>query len=136
MITIAAQRTADKHGAGYFRAPRGNRKHNGIDYACYPNSMIFAPIEGMITKVGYPYADDLRFRYLEIKNEDSLYCRVFYVEPIIGRGTRVTTKSILGTSQKLGDRYKDITEHCHIEFFTLVDGERNYIDPEDILTHD
>ena len=33
----------DKAGQGHFGAKRGGQKHNGIDYACLPGTLILAP---------------------------------------------------------------------------------------------
>ncbi len=107
-------RDTDVHGSGSFGAPRGSRTHKGDDYACPVGSSILAPINGKVTKIGYPYGDDLSFRYVEITVSELRY-RVFYVEPIVEVGDIVTRQDVIGHSQKLGDRYNGITEHVHFE---------------------
>mgnify|MGYP003150754917 CR=1 FL=1 len=37
----------DKAGQGHFGAKRGGQKHNGIDYACLPGTLILAPCDGL-----------------------------------------------------------------------------------------
>ena len=129
MLIGAPKRTQDVFGSGSYGASRGTRKHNGIDYACYPDSAVFAPATGIITKIGYPYADDLSFRYVQITTEDGLDYRIFYISPIVGLNDFVTRDhTIIGISQKLGDRYPDITEHVHFE--VKVDGV--FVNPEEL----
>jgi len=125
-------RTSDSWGQGHYGASRGKRDHNGKDFACYPMSLIYPEKEGTVTKIGYPYGDDLSFRYIEIKDANDDYARYFYVEPTgaIEVGERVYHSTILGHSQKLGERYSGITEHIHFETFYLQNGIREYFDPD------
>jgi hypothetical protein len=131
MIKIAAkERGVDKWGSGEFGAPRGKRTHAGIDYRCRPTSQILSPCIGIVTKLGYPYADDLSFRYIEIKREDNLFFRVFYVKPLVEVFELVEFDTIIGTSQSLTGRYPDITEHVHFE---IKDEDGVLIDPKELL---
>lgn len=130
MKAVLPVRTQDPWGDGAYQARRGTRKHNGIDYCCPPKSMVLAQKGGTITKLGYAYKDDVSFRYVEIKDHLDEYARYFYVEPSLQVNDRVMMGGIIGHSQKLGDRYKGITEHVHFECFELVDGKREYFDPE------
>lgn len=130
MIAILPMRKPDSFGMGHYGASRGSRTHNGIDYACYTGSQIFAPISGEVSKIGYPYGDDLSFRYIQITTKCQKNVRVFYVEPDVKIGDLVTKdKTLLGKSQKLGDRYKEITEHIHLEVKNM---QGNFIDPKDL----
>lgn len=85
---------------------------------------------GRITKIGYAYGDDLSFRYIEIKDHLGEYARYFYVEPSLKQGDMLAMGEIIGHSQKLGDRYEGITEHVHFECFQLINGKKEYFDPE------
>lgn len=120
-------RSPDIQGAGHFGASRGSRKHNGIDLVLPIGSSVFSPINGAITKVGYPYRDPDKkhIRYVEI-TKDSYKYRVFYICPKVEVGDVVTTKDIIGISQELGNFYKGITEHIHLE---IKDITSKYIDP-------
>jgi len=140
MIVIEPpMREQDAYGAGYFGASRGTRDHNGEDRACHPGSKVYAPVQGVVTKLGYPYGDDLRFRYVEIAMVNGYRVRVFYIEPKVIKGETVfLEKTIIGISQRLGDRYPKnykhpapITEHIHIE---VKDSEGVFLNPRDILT--
>ena len=132
MITIKApKRISDNYGQGHFGAPRGNRTHKGEDFLCCVGSFILAPASGKITKIGYPYGDDLSFRYVQIETVEGLNVRVFYISPTVKLGDMVFKgRSEIGISQELGQRYKGISEHVHLE---IKDEQGNYLDPSDIF---
>lgn len=121
----AEKRGTDQQGSGHFGAPRNGRKHNGIDYACDPGSAVFSPVCGVVTKLGYPYADDLSYRYVQVTTDDGKNHRVFYIFPTVHKGDTVGLDSVLGFSQRLN--YEGITQHVHYE---IKDNSGNYIDPE------
>lgn len=141
MIIIPPIRGQDDYGSGQYLASRGERKHNGIDYCCYPKSQVFSPVNGLVTKLGWAYGDDLSFRYVEVKTEDNVFVRVLYIEPTISIGYKVTINSIIGLSQALQKRYpadekhkNPITDHIHVEVFELVKNKKIYINPLEYLS--
>jgi len=85
---------------------------------------------GKVTKIGYPYGDDLSFRYVEVTDNQGCRARYFYVEPAVSQGQEVSVGDALGFSQALGGRYPGITEHVHFELLHRLHG---YIDPSDYL---
>ena len=127
MLTIMTpQREQDKHGEGAWGAPRGSRIHRGIDYAAVPESILLSPVAGFVTKLGFPYGDDLTYRYVEVTDRGGLRHRFFYVEPLVQLGDRIKKEYQLGIVQRLGRRYPGITEHIHYE---IKDRDNNYIEP-------
>ena len=111
-------RTYDKYGSGAFGSSRdkGKRKHNGVDIIASPGDTVFSPVSGVVTKRGYPYADDLSFRYVEITTNNGLAVRVFYVWPAVKLEKRVVAgKTKIGLVQDLEKRYPGITNHVHLE---------------------
>jgi len=62
-------RGGDRHGAGHWHASRGSRLHRGVDLACYPDTGIASPVDGIVTKIGYPYGDDLTYRYVQVTGD-------------------------------------------------------------------
>ena len=117
----------DAHGAGHWGAPRGERKHRGIDYAC-PKGMLILPLrEGMVTKIGLPYAD-AEYRYVQV-TEEGYDWRYFYLDPLVKEGDYVTTETPIGSIQDLTTRYAGITNHCHLE----VKYRNEYINPKELL---
>jgi len=107
----------DELGSGAWHAPRGNRLHNGIDYACYPGTEDDTPVSGEVTKLGYPYGDDLSYRYVQITDSEGDCHRIFYIEPTVEIGDVMVHKASpsIGTAQDLTTRYPGITNHIHYE---------------------
>lgn len=124
-----SERKCDGHGCGHYGASRGTRTHKGIDLNCKPLTSVNAPVAGVVTKIGYPYADDLSFRYVEISDQGYAF-RVFYVDPIVEKGQQVSKTSIIGEAQDLRDRYTGITNHVHFE---IKNSDGEYIDPTPVL---
>ena len=137
VVIMPPARHTDIHGSGAFGAPRGHRMHNGIDLACYPNSIICALKPGTVTKIGYPYdpnkpgnARKAHFRYVQVTDGQGHDLRYFYVDPAVQVGDVIETGQPLGHSQQLSRVFPGITDHIHFE--VKVDG--NHIDPTNILT--
>ena len=122
-------RECDDWGCGHFGASRGDRKHNGLDIVELPGDPVFCFNRGIVTKIGYPYANDLSFRYVEI-TDAGVRWRYFYCEPIVNVGDEVEAYTQIGTAQGLGERYPGITPHVHLEI--IKDGE--YIDPKPLIS--
>lgn len=108
-------RGIDEHGSGAYKASRGNHTHNGVDFAVAPSSQILSPVEGIVTKLGYAYEDDLSFRYVQITDQFKNDWRLFYVSPLVSVGDLVANEMIVGRSQTLLKRYPGITPHMHLE---------------------
>jgi murein DD-endopeptidase MepM/ murein hydrolase activator NlpD len=134
MITaILPKRVNDPWGSGEFGASRGSRTHKGIDYACYPGTEITSPVDGVVTKLGYPYGDDLKFRYVEVMSDDGMRHRMFYCEPGVTHGDEIKAGQVVGTSQDISSRYRDeskppMINHVHYE---ILDEAGDPINPED-----
>lgn len=120
----------DAQGAGHFGAPRGSRTHLGVDYACTPGAAVLAVEAGVVTRLGFPYGDDLSYRYVEITDADGKRARYFYVLPAVDEGDPVDAGEEIGFSQALGRRYEGITEHIHFE---VKDHNGAICDPEEYL---
>lgn len=119
----------DPAGDGHFGASRGSRTHSGIDYVCTPGKPVFSPVAGTVTKHGYPYGDDLQWRYIEITDEDDNRHRLFYVEPTAALGEYVLPMEVVGESQDISQRYpgQGMLAHVHYEIKTK---EGDFIHPE------
>jgi murein DD-endopeptidase MepM/ murein hydrolase activator NlpD len=129
----ATARPDDNYGSGKFGAPRGvdndtgePKFHNGIDYA----PQVHALSAGEVTKLGYPYENDLSYRYVQITDEEGLRVRYFYISPAVKVGDMIHTGAVLGILQDLGKRYPNITPHYHLE---IKDKQDNYINPEEYI---
>lgn len=123
---IAPPRGRDAHGSGAYGASRGSRVHKGVDYAAMPGSACLALVTGTVTKLGYPYKDDLSFRYVEVIDNAGCRARYFYIQPVVDVGDVVDTTTVLGHVQSLGERYAGITDHVHFE---VRDADGRYMNP-------
>ena len=130
-------RTVDNWGQGYYGAPRGSRKHKGIDFAAFPGSEILAEKYGRVSKLGYPYDDDddndgkPDFNYVEIRDPLGNKCRYFYVLPSVKVGDMIASGQAIGTVQDLESKYEGITPHVHIE---VKDKDGKFFDPSEYIS--
>jgi len=121
---------SDPAGDGHFGASRGDRTHNGIDYACVPGTIILSQCYGTVSKLGYPYADDLSYRYIEITAPDHKKHRLFYCKPSneLSISDYVVLGEPIGWSQDVAARYPGQGMINHVHYEIKVGDE--YIDPE------
>ena len=127
-------RGSDCHGQGHYLAPRGSRKHKGIDPVCDGGTLIGCASDGVVTKIGYPYRmdDEVKgyLRYVEIK-VGSVFERYFYIQPFSVRvGDKVKKGQTIGIAQGLADIYPGITDHVHFE---VRRSKKDYLDPNEYL---
>lgn len=108
----------DNWGSGLFNAGRGSRKHQGLDLIAAPGSVIRAPLDGIVTKLGYPYRGNAAYRYVEITNPTGDRVRVMYVDPAPGLLSRLVTKGEeIGTAQDITAKYgPGMVNHIHLEY--------------------
>ncbi len=124
-------RGTDPMGSGEFGAPRGGRDHMGTDYLGVPGQTILWVCGGKVVKIGYPYSDDLRFRYVAFKTAEGHYVRQLYVNPdewaVVGN--EIIAGREAGILQALHGRYPQIKNHCHVDI--KLDG--HWVDPETVI---
>ncbi len=140
-IAEAEFRHNDSWGGGKFNDPRGARKHNGIDFEVPAGSLIMAPVSGVVSKLGYPYGDDLSYRYVQITNSKGDKVRIFYVDPrhhLRMGSTAKKGQTIIGKCQDLTKRYPanedhdhHMHNHVHLEIVSRLSAadKKIYIDP-------
>ncbi len=113
-------RGIDKWGSGHFGAPRGKRKHDGVDFICSPGQRIWFPFDqGYMTRVAQPYAKP-GYSGCEIQaidNNKCYICKMFYFEPdeTLIPSTQIFMGETIGTAQDISKKYKDITWHIHLQ---------------------
>lgn len=108
----------DPTGHGYYGAKRGNRKHKGLDLVAEPGDSVTSMISGVVTKIGYPYASNLNFRYVDVSN-DNYRIRVMYIDPCALKvGDRVFEGSCIGEVQNIAGYWNSkMKNHIHIEIY-------------------
>lgn len=121
-------RGIDGYGSGAFGASRGDRIHNGTDFKAPPMAVMLSPVAGKVTKLGYPYADDLSYRYVELTDKQKLKHRLFYVDPMVEVGNIVEVDGTVGLVQHISARYNVhlMVNHVHYEIKT---SRGEYLNP-------
>lgn len=110
----------DKMGSGDYLAKRGSRKHKGRDYlVAEPGDPVFAPITGTISKVVYPYKNDMETKGVIIQGE-SLAIRLYYVDLENPVGSYVRKGEQIGTAQDLSKKHgPNMKSHVHCEIESM-----------------
>lgn len=112
-------RQPDRWGSGEFDAPRGPRRHQGVDIAARVGDTVMSPIQGKVERKSFPYANDLRYSGVFIRGRgehQGLVVKLFYVTPaprVVGR--IVGPGDVIGFVQDLQAKYPGITNHVHLE---------------------
>lgn len=116
----------EKHGlgSGQFYASRtsksgGKYNHKGLDVISYSGQKIFAPFDGIITRIGYPYKDSKNYKLIEIRGQGEwkkFRVKIFYINPIRSTG-KIKGGELIGTAQDLTKKYEKITNHVHLEVY-------------------
>lgn len=129
---------SDGRGDGSFGASRGilpggrGKFHDGVDLVVSPGQLITSPINGTVEKIEYPYASDLRWTGIQLRNH-LIRCEIWYMTPKDGLvGTYVSIGWPLGYAQDISEKYPQnedgkMTPHIHVRmsllpFSFLVDG--------------
>lgn len=127
-------RGCDGHGCGHYGAPRGGRKHRGIDLVCEGGTLIQSCCGGVVTRRrGVVYSDPKKsdWHYVEITDKDGIHCRYMYVQHWdIEIGLKVKKGDVIGVAQGIETLYKGITPHIHFE---VRRNKRVYLDPIEYL---
>jgi len=124
----------DNYGSGYFGARRdgGKRTHVGVDAITVAGEDFHSRVAGSVSFLGYPYADDLSYRYVQITDSNGWQWRYYYVDPkgCVELGLKIKVGDKIGTCQDLKPRYPNgMTQHVHFE----IKVNKKHIDPTKYL---
>jgi len=114
-VTTLPLRGVDKWGSGAFDAPRGSRRHTGVDFAAEPGSILLSPVAGVVTKWGTVYADTPVYEYIQVTDSGGRMHRFYYVQPTHPLGSEMVVLGRLGVVQDITTRYEGIKNHVHYE---------------------
>jgi len=110
-------RGKDGFGSGAYLSSRdgSNRAHQGVDIVATPGQAIYSPITGKVTRITYPYANDLTYTGLEIINDD-YKVKIFYIAPTLAIGSQVSAGQKIAVAQNISGKYgSTMINHVHIE---------------------
>lgn len=124
---------SDPAGDGRYRAPRGDRLHQGLDTLADPGDSARAPMTGVLVRSGLCYQDDDRFSLAVIECEP-WESRVLYVAPfarLIGR--RVLMGQIIGMVQDVTKRKDYAAQGMNPHVHTEVRHHGELLDPTPLM---
>lgn len=122
-------RGLDQYGDGSFGAPRGERKHMGIDVSGIPGQDIYAPEDLEFKRYTTPYRNDAHYTGGLYRHKEG-FMKLFYMQPKTMKKYFKKGEKI-GTFQNISAKYgSDMTNHIHVEMYDL-DG--NILNPEKFL---
>ncbi len=126
-------RNQDSWGSGAFGAPRGSRKHNGLDISATHGEKIYSPINGKVIRKSFPYATDLKYTGVVIEGQGvhlGISIKIFYMNPLPSIiGTHIQAGEYIGAAQNLTTKYPKITNHIHLE----VKKNGSVLDPRTLI---
>jgi len=121
---------SDSGGDGHYGASRrkGDKKykHKGTDFICQDGQVVQAPIAGEVVRIARPYIDHPEYSGLVI---DGGWIRVkmFYLEPYDHLiATEVWQGKSIGIAQNIGELYKGVTPHIHLEIVNISKNPEDY----------
>ena len=134
LFTIPRKRGKDAQGSGAYGAPRGSRKHKGLDYWCKPGTRVYSAISGRVTRLGYPYKGNRELRLIEIETDNygrqGELIRYMYIQPVVMKGDKVLAGDLLGVVQKHPAVDRGMKPHVHVDVRQMVNKRRKFVDPE------
>jgi len=114
-------RPCDPLGCGYFGAARGVNEHKGIDFIVYENQGIKAPFDCRITRYGFPYLNDPRYRLVEIqglKRFSDYTAKIFYIKISHPIGTTISKGSTICLADDISIKFDSrMQNHIHFELY-------------------
>ena len=114
----------DAAGSGHFDAPRGSRKHRGMDIVAITGQPVVLRRDMKFNRVGFPYEGDFNYKLMEfyLPDYDSVLVKLMYVTPRtwkpLERHTTYHAGTIIGYAQDIKARYPnepDMQNHIHVE---------------------
>ena len=104
----------DDGGLGHHGAPRGNRKHDGIDLICKPNQDILMPVDGIVVRTSLPYKNDPQWQGVYIYNQ-RIEIKMWYLYPKISLYHKfLKAGTVIGKAQDISQKYEGVTPHIHL----------------------
>lgn len=119
--TAFGPRTRDAHGSGAWNAPRGSRKHKGLDWETQPWGPVHSPIGGKVVREAKPYRapkGDINTGLL-IEGTgpwEGWSVKLFYCSPL-RLGSKVKPREVVAMARPMREEYAGITPHVHLSLY-------------------
>jgi hypothetical protein len=150
---------SDAAGDGRWWADRStggvHRPHLGIDLLVELDAEVLAPESGRMLLPGWPYANDARYRIVNVLANSDLLHRLYYVRPVadpevLRTYPQVVLGALVGRAQDVTLRYPGSGMLAHIHWEVTADhpeavpvgcpvrehGGRTYLDPWWLLSRE
>lgn len=115
---------SDGAGDGKFNAPRGPRRHKGVDFLCTPGQDLYMPLEiGKVTRKRYPYANDMDYEGMHVCgfiNNLAIEILMFYCVPTVAYNINYRQGEVIGYAQDISKKYgPPMKPHVHLQIERL-----------------
>lgn len=106
----------DSEGSGEYGAPRGNRRHNGIDYLCDSGQDIVAPFDMFIVRVALPRTGS-KLSGIQWRTQRSEGKMFYFLPDVQLINTWVGQNQVIGKAQSVSSVYglPDMKDHIHFQ---------------------
>ena len=147
-----AVRRHDGMSSGAWLASRdgGTRYHAGLDFVAAPGEPVYAPAQGVVTRLGRAYSDPAKagYKLIEIRTAGCWLTRIMYIAPAVRAHACVAAGDLIGHAQNIAAAYPaddgtlPMTNHVHLDVRlarsrVLVGGiepaERVFVDPNTLM---
>lgn len=116
--TAFGPRLTDARGSGAWDAPRGRRKHKGLDWETAPWGLVHAPMDGLVVREAKPYrqpkGDINTGLLLEGTGAwEGWSLKLFYCSALV-IGAQVRAREPIAVARPMREEYAGITPHVHL----------------------
>jgi len=126
--TTGPIRGADKWGSGAYRASRdgGRRKHAGTDYSGAAGENVVAPMGGTLEIINGGVRITGRV-------DSEIYSTIVLHINVTASEGKIEEGDIIGTIEDITSLYPGITNHAHVEIYSIKNGRTTRLNPKDYI---
>lgn len=112
----------DANGKGHYGAPRGTRKHNGVDLLAKDGEDVKLNVQATVKRVGYAYEGDKNYNSYHLDLGGGVTLKLLYMAPMYKKiGSVIPANSIIGQMQDVSKKWGGGMK-CHLHVEILKDG--------------
>ena len=114
-------RNCDALGCGHFGASRTHGTHKGLDFKFTEFENVLAPFDCKIVRYGYPYANDLQYKLVEVQGigkYKDYKAKLMYIKPIYDIGQIVLKTDTICYADDISKKHgSSMINHVHFELY-------------------